>query len=66
MPACEKGAYTLPSTVTEIMAYAFWGNPYLEKVSLGSGLYEVPAYAFSNCQNLKEVEIPLTIRGKGV
>ena len=65
MPACEKGAYTLPSTVTEIMAYAFWGNPYLEKVSLGSGLYEVPAYAFSNCQNLKEVEIPLTIRGIG-
>ncbi len=65
MPACEKEAYTLPSTVTEIMGYAFWGNPYLEKVSLGSGLYEVPAYAFSNCQNLKEVEIPLTVRGIG-
>lgn len=65
MPAHEKGAYTLPSTVTEVMGYAFWGNPYLEKVSLGSGLSEVPAYAFSNCTNLKEVEIPLTIRGIG-
>lgn len=65
MPAYEKGAYTLPSTVTEITGYAFWGNPYLEKVSLGSGLSEVPAYAFSNCANLKEVEIPLTIRGIG-
>lgn len=65
MPACEKGAYTLPGTVTEIAGYAFWGNPSLEKVTLGSGLYEVPAYAFSNCLNLKEVEIPLTIRGIG-
>lgn len=65
MPACEKGAYTLPGTVSEIEAYAFWGNPYLEKVTLGSGLNEVPAYAFSNCLNLKEVEIPLTVRGIG-
>lgn len=65
MPAYEKGAYTLPSTVHEIMGYAFWGNPYLEKVTLGSGLSEVPAYAFSNCLNLKEVEIPMAVRGIG-
>lgn len=65
MPASEKGAYTLPGSVAEISGYAFWGNPYLEKVTLGSGLYEVPAYAFSNCINLKEVEIPLTVRGIG-
>lgn len=65
MPAYERGAYTLPGTVTEIAGYAFWGNPYLEKVTLGSGLNEVPAYAFSNCINLKEVEIPLTVRGIG-
>ncbi len=65
MPAHEKGAYTLPSTVKEITGYAFWGNPYIEKVHLGSGIYEIPAYAFSNCINLKEVTIPLTIRGIG-
>ncbi|MDE6186266.1 MAG: leucine-rich repeat domain-containing protein, partial [Lachnospiraceae bacterium] len=65
MPAHEKGAYTLPSTVKEITGYAFWGNPYLEKVHLGSGIYEIPAFAFSNCINLKEVTIPLTIRGIG-
>ena len=65
MPACERGAYTLPGTVTEIAGYAFWGNPYLEKVTLGSGLNEVSAYAFSNCINLKEVDIPLTVRGIG-
>ncbi|MDE7445995.1 MAG: leucine-rich repeat domain-containing protein [Lachnospiraceae bacterium] len=65
MPAHEKGAYTLPSTVREITGYAFWGNPYLERVHLGSGIYEIPAYAFSNCINLKEVVIPLTVRGIG-
>lgn len=65
MPACEKGAYTLPSTVKEIAGYAFWGNPYLERLHLGSGISEIPAYAFSNCINLKEVTIPLTIRGIG-
>lgn len=65
MPAYEKQAFTLPGTVKEIKGYAFWGNPYLEKVILGSGFYEVPAYAFSNCMNLKEVEIPLPVRGIG-
>lgn len=65
MPAYKKGAYTFPSTVREIMGYAFWGNPYLEKVTLGSGLSEVPAYAFSNCLNLRDVEIPMSVKGIG-
>lgn len=65
MPACEKGAYTVPRTVKEIKGYAFWGNPYLERVVLGGGLYEIPTYAFSNCVNLRAVEIPLPVHGIG-
>lgn len=65
MPAYEKGAYTVPGTVKEVKGYAFWGNPYLERVVLGSGLYEIPIYAFSNCMNLREVEIPLPVHGIG-
>lgn len=65
MPACEKEAYTVPRTVKEIKGYAFWGNPYLERVVLGGGVYEIPIYAFSNCVNLKEVEIPLPVHGIG-
>lgn len=65
MPACEKGAYTVPRTVKEIKGYAFWGNPYLERVVLGGGLYEIPTYAFSNCVNLREVDIPLPVHGIG-
>ncbi len=62
MPNYQKNAYTVPSTVSRITGYAFWGNPYLEYVKLGSGLHDVPAYAFSNCMNLKEVEIPLVVQ----
>lgn len=62
MPGYEKDAFTLPNTVEEIKAYAFWGNPYLSYVKLDSALTNVPAYAFSNCMNLREVYIPLPVR----
>ena len=62
LPDYEKVSLTLPASVEEINAYAFWGNPYLEHVSLDSSLNSVPAYAFSNCMNLKSVDIPLPVR----
>lgn len=62
MPDYERASLTLPDTVEEINAYAFWGNPYLEHVVLDSRLSSIPAYAFSNCMNLKNVEIPLPVR----
>lgn len=62
LPNYEKPVYTLPATVKEIAAYAFWGNPYLEHVKLDSALTNVSAYAFSNCIKLKEVNIPLSVR----
>ena len=62
LPGYEKEAFTLPSTVEEIKAYAFWGNPYLSYVKLDSALTNIPAYAFSNCMNLQEVSIPLPVR----
>ncbi|MBQ8597087.1 MAG: leucine-rich repeat domain-containing protein, partial [Lachnospiraceae bacterium] len=65
MPMYEKEAVILPNSVTEIKAYSFWGNPYVRYAYLGSGLYEVPEYAFSNCMNLNDVEIPLPVRGIG-
>lgn len=65
MPMYEREAVILPSSVTEIKAYSFWGNPYVQYAYLGSGLYEVPEYVFSNCMNLSEVEIPLPVRGIG-
>ncbi len=58
----DKEMYTMPGSVREIKAYAFWGNPYLEFVKTGSGLTNVSAYAFSNCMNLREVKMPLPVR----
>ena len=62
MPDYDKEIYTLPTTVDEIKAYAFWGNPYIEYVRIDSGLKNISPYAFSNCMNLKEVTIPLAVR----
>ncbi|MBO5056457.1 MAG: leucine-rich repeat domain-containing protein [Lachnospiraceae bacterium] len=62
MPDYEKEAFTVPETVEEINAYAFWGNPYLKHVTLDSNLSSIPAYAFSNCMNLDSVTIPLPVR----
>lgn len=62
MPDYDKEIYTLPATVDEISAYAFWGNPYIEYIRIDSALKNISAYAFSNCMNLKEVTIPLAVR----
>lgn len=62
MPDYEKEAFTVPETVEEINAYAFWGNPYLKHVTIDSNLSSIPAYAFSNCMNLDSVTIPLPVR----
>ena len=62
LPNYQRAVFTAPSTVEEITAYAFWGNPYLEHVTLDSALTYVSAYAFSNCMNLKSVDIPLPVR----
>lgn len=62
----KSAEYVMPSTVTKIMPYAFWGNRYLESVSIGSGVSEISAYAFSNCANLKNVTIPYSVSAIGL
>ncbi len=57
----EGDTYTMPSTITQIKPYAFWGDYNLESVSISSNVKEIPGYAFSNCKNLKEVEIPYSV-----
>lgn len=54
-------SYAMPSSVTKIKPYAFWGDRKLESVSLGSNVKDISAYAFSNCSNLKEVNIPYSV-----
>ena len=61
--AGRKGAsYTMPSTVSKIKPYAFWGDYHLESVDIGSNVKEISAYAFSNCKNLKDVSVPYSVK----
>lgn len=54
--------YSMPSTVSKILPYAFWGNKNLEGVAISGNVGEISAYAFSNCYNLKDVNIPYSVK----
>lgn len=58
--------YEMPSTVSTISPYAFWGYRNLESVSISGNVSEISAYAFSSCSNLKFVNIPYSIRRIGL
>lgn len=61
--AGRKGnSYEMPTTVTQIKPYSFWGNYNLEQVKISSNVSEIPGYAFSNCKNLKNVDIPYSVK----
>ena len=56
--------FQVPESVQEIDRYAFWGDN-LREVQLSPNLYEIPEFAFSNCENLTNVTIPLSVRNIG-
>lgn len=62
----QESNYAMPSSVTNIKPYAFWGDRYLESISISGNVGEISAYAFSNCANLKEVEIPYSVKAIGM
>lgn len=58
--------YTMPSSITKIQPYAFWGDRNLEKVSVSSSVAAITDYTFSNCANLKEIQLPYSVKTIGV
>ncbi|MDE5931977.1 MAG: leucine-rich repeat domain-containing protein, partial [Lachnospiraceae bacterium] len=58
----QNGYYAMPSTVSTINTYAFWGDKNLQSVDISGNVSEISAYAFSNCCNLKLVNIPYSVR----
>lgn len=54
----HERVFTVPSSVKEIAAGAFYCNNYVEKVVLPEGLRVIPAGAFYGCEKLKVVKIP--------
>lgn len=61
----NESIYDMPSSVTKIRNYAFWGSENLQNVALGDNLKEIAPYAFSNCKNLKEVKISYAVNTIG-
>ena len=49
---------TIPSTVSTISYYAFYGCKNLENVTIASGVTSISPYAFQGCTSLKSIEIP--------
>lgn len=58
----QNGYYAMPSTISTIKPYAFWGYENLQSVDISGNVNEISAYAFSNCCNLKLVNIPYSVR----
>ncbi|MGN1147376.1 MAG: leucine-rich repeat domain-containing protein [Lachnospiraceae bacterium] len=66
LPGREKDTYTMPSTVTDIAEYAFWGCNNVKKIDLSSNLKTIPDYSFANCKSLEEVTIPYSVTSIGL
>ena len=59
-------SYTMPTNVSNIEKYAFWGCNNLESVGLSNSLKSISDYAFSNCKNLKSISIPYSVSSIGI
>lgn len=66
LPVRKSDSYTMPSTVTDIAEYAFWGNEAVKTVRLSSNLKKIPDYAFANCKTLTGITIPYSVTSIGL
>lgn len=58
----ETKEFIVPSQTKIIGKYAFAGNKYIEKVTIGDSVNEISYGAFSDCVNLKEVSLPKSLK----
>lgn len=66
LPVRKSDSYTMPSTVTDIAEYAFWGNEAVKSVYLSSNLKKIPDYSFANCKSLTGITIPYSVTAIGL
>ena len=56
---------TIPNTITEIKAYAFYDYSSLTSVTIGSGVTTIGNEAFRNCSGLTSITIPNSVTSIG-
>ena len=61
----KKVLFTANAADFELGEMMFWGDPELETVQLPANLKEIPKYAFMDTYNLKELNIPETVKTIG-
>lgn len=54
-------SYTMPSSVSDIYPYAFYGCKSIESIELSGGLKTIPPYAFSLCTGISKITIPYSV-----
>ena len=57
-PGGKTGSYTVPSSVTSIEMYGFFGCMNLTSVAITTNVSMIKSYAFESCTNLTNVIIP--------
>jgi len=60
---CES--FTLPDSVREIAANAFYGCDRVKSITLSEGLARIGNNAFAGCKSLREIKLPRTLIGIG-
>jgi hypothetical protein len=66
VPRGKSGAYTIPSTVTNIDDNAILNCPLLTSVTIPSSVTLIKAAQFRACTNLTSVTIPSSVRSIGI
>lgn len=56
---------TLPSSMTALSGYAFYGASKLTSVTIPSSITSIGEYAFGFCSSLKSITIPATVKSIG-
>lgn len=62
LPGNRNVEYKMPSSVTAIDKYAFWGANYLNKVTVSDGVKTISPYDFAYCSGLKYIFLPSSVR----
>jgi hypothetical protein len=64
-PKPKSGSYSIPSSVTNILGYAFDNCDGLTNVTLGQGIKQIGERAFRGCSSLTSLVIPATVEVVG-
>lgn len=63
----EDGGYyevteiEIPSSITTINHYQFYGFRYVKRISIPNGVKNIYSYAFSNCESIESIVIPNSV-----